>query len=175
MKWQPLENYEILRRLTIPKAGERVLDMVLDTDTYNEVDDQFALCYSLCSPERLNVQAVYAAPFFNDRSNGPEQGMERSYSEIVRLLDKLHREPDGFALKGSRGYLVDIDTPQDSPAARDLVERGMARPDDDPLYVVAIGAIQRSQCVDNGTAAGPQTRRGVAGRATSDASDCGRV
>ena len=81
MKWQPLENYEILRRLTIPKAGERVLDMVLDTDTYNEVDDQFALCYSLCSPERLNVQAVYAAPFFNDRSNGPEQGMERSYSE----------------------------------------------------------------------------------------------
>ena len=141
MKWQPLENYEILRRLTIPKAGERVLDMVLDTDTYNEVDDQFALCYSLCSPERLNVQAVYAAPFFNDRSNGPEQGMERSYSEIVRLLDKLHREPDGFALKGSRGYLIDIDTPQDSPAARDLVERGMARPDDDPLYVVAIGAI----------------------------------
>ena len=95
MQWQPLSNIEILKRLEIPAADSgKVLDMVLDTDTYNEVDDQFALCYALCSPERLNVQAVYAAPFFNDRSNGPEQGMERSYDEIVRLLGKMgHRRP----------------------------------------------------------------------------------
>ena len=33
--------------------------MVLDTDTYNEIDDQFALVYSLLSPE-LEVEAVYA-------------------------------------------------------------------------------------------------------------------
>lgn len=105
------------------------------------MDDQFALCYALCSPERLNVQAVYAAPFFNDRSNGPEQGMERSYDEIVRLLGKMGHPTENFVFKGSRDYLKDMDTPQDSPAARDLVTRGMARPDDDPLYVVAIGAI----------------------------------
>lgn len=142
MKWNPFDNGEILRRLEIPAANSgKVLDMVLDTDTYNEVDDQFALCYALLSPERLNVQAVYAAPFFNDRSNGPEDGMERSYAEIARLLGKLGRATDGFAYKGSRGYLRDMDTPQDSPAARDLVARAMARPDDDPLYVVAIGAI----------------------------------
>ena len=142
MQWQPLSNIEILKRLEIPAADSRkVLDMVLDTDTYNEVDDQFALCYALCSPERLNVQAVYAAPFFNDRSNGPEQGMERSYDEIVRLLGKMGHPTENFVFKGSRDYLKDMDTPQDSPAARDLVARGMARPDDDPLYVVAIGAI----------------------------------
>ena len=142
MKWQPLTNAQILERLELPAADSgRVLDMVLDTDTYNEVDDQFALCYALCSPERLNVQAVYAAPFFNDRSNGPEQGMERSYDEIVRLLGKLGRSPEGLAFKGSRGYLADMDTPQDSPAARDLVARAMARPESDPLFVVAIGAI----------------------------------
>lgn len=142
MQWQPLSNIEILKRLEIPSADSgKVLDMVLDTDTYNEVDDQFALCYALCSPERLNVQAVYAAPFFNDRSNGPEQGMERSYDEIVRLLGKMGHPTENFVFKGSRDYLKDMDTPQDSPAARDLVARGMARPDDDPLYVVAIGAI----------------------------------
>lgn len=142
MQWQPLSNIEILKRLEIPATDSgKVLDMVLDTDTYNEVDDQFALCYALCSPERLNVQAVYAAPFFNDRSNGPEQGMERSYDEIVRLLGKMGHPAENFVFKGSRDYLKDMDTPQDSPAARDLVARGMARPDDDPLYVVAIGAI----------------------------------
>ena len=50
MQWQPLSNIEILKRLEIPAADSgKVLDMVLDTDTYNEVDDQFALCYALCS------------------------------------------------------------------------------------------------------------------------------
>lgn len=141
MKWQPLENWEILRRLDVPGAGERVLDMVLDTDAANEVDDQFALCYSMCSPERLNVQAIYAAPFRHERVPSSEQGMEQSYDEIVRLLGKLRRPFDGFAFKGSKRSLASMDAPQDSPAARDLVERGMARPDGDPLYVVAIGAI----------------------------------
>ena len=45
----------------------RPLAMVLDTDTYNEIDDQFALVYALLSPE-LRVEAVYAAPFLNNRS-----------------------------------------------------------------------------------------------------------
>ena len=55
--------------------------MVLDTDTYNEIDDQFALVYALLCPEKLNVEAVYAALFTNDRSTGPGDGMEKSYEE----------------------------------------------------------------------------------------------
>lgn len=117
------------------------IDMVLDTDTYNEVDDQFALAYALLSPERLNVQAVYAAPFHNSRSDGPADGMEKSYDEILRFLGKMNIEADGLVFKGSDSYLPDGKTPVDSPAARDLVERAMRRPDGDPLYVVAIGAI----------------------------------
>lgn len=139
MEWTMLPTEELIKKLDLPTEG--VLDMVLDTDTYNEVDDQFALAYSLLSPERLNVLAIYAAPFFNTRSTGPADGMQRSYDEIVRLLGKMGRSADGFVYKGSTAYLTDYDTPVDSPAARDLVERAMARPDGDPLYVVAIGAI----------------------------------
>jgi len=117
-----------------------MLDMVLDTDTYNEVDDQFALCYSLLSQERLNVMAVYAAPFFNDRSSGPMDGMEKSYDEIVRLLGKMGRSADGFAYKGSGSYLPDEHTPVLSPAAEDLVNKARAQREG-LLYVVAIGAI----------------------------------
>lgn len=138
MNWSPLPQDELLRKLEPPTG---IIDMVLDTDTYNEVDDQFALCYSLLSPERLNVRAVYAAPFHNSLSTGPEDGMLKSYDEIARLMRKLGRSADGFALRGSRSYLPDGDAPVDSPAARDLVRRAMARPDGDPLYVVAIGAI----------------------------------
>ena len=137
-QWDIPTNEEMVKRLTLP---EGVIDMVLDTDTYNEVDDQFALAYALLSPERLNVEAVYAAPFYNNRSTGPKDGVERSYGEICRLLEKLGRSPEGFAFMGSERYLEKDDAPVDSPAARDLVARAMARPDDRPLYVVAIGAI----------------------------------
>ena len=138
MRWNLLPADELVRRLEPPKGRVK---MVLDTDTYNEVDDQFALAYSLLSPEKLDVLAVYAAPYFNDRSSGPEDGMEKSYAEIVRLLGKMGRTSEGFVFKGSRGYLPDGETPVESEAARDLVKKAMAMPEGELLYVVAIGAI----------------------------------
>lgn len=122
-----------------PPAGR--VRMVLDTDTYNETDDQFALVHALLSPERLAVEAIYAAPFHNERSAGPGDGMELSYQEILRLLERLGRSAAGFARRGSTGYLGHGGAPRESDAARDLIARGLAAPDDDPLYVVAIGAI----------------------------------
>ena len=139
MEWPKLSLETQIARLTMPE--NRPVDMVLDTDTYNEVDDQFALCLSLLSPDRVTLKAVYAAPFHNSRSSGPEDGMVKSYDEIVRLLATVNVKPDGLVFEGSRGYLPNSETPVDSPAARDLIARAMARPDGDPLYVVAIGCI----------------------------------
>ena len=137
MIFPKLSTEFLIRRLEPPTGKVR---MVLDTDTYNEVDDQFALAYALKSEDKIDLEAVYAAPFFNDRSTGPEDGMERSYREIkniLRLLDK----PMETVFRGSTDYLKAIDEPQKSEAVDDLVERAMASADDDPLYVVAIGAI----------------------------------
>ena len=36
---------------------------VIDTDTRNEIDDQFALAWALLSQDRLNIEAIYAAPY----------------------------------------------------------------------------------------------------------------
>jgi purine nucleosidase len=121
-------------------AREKPVRMVFDTDTYNEIDDQFALVYALISPE-LDVQAVYAAPFHNHRSTGPADGMEKSYEEILRVLDKLDRSPDAFAFKGSTRYLTDLKKPERSPAVTDLIERAKQASPGDPLYVAAVGAI----------------------------------
>ena len=73
----------LLHRLERPTGP---VDVVLDTDTYNEVDDQFALSYLLASQDQLRVKALYAAPFFNENSTGPADGMEKSYQEILKLL-----------------------------------------------------------------------------------------
>lgn len=127
-----------LARLQPPAGKVRI---VLDTDTYNEVDDQFALVYALLSPDKIQMDAIYAAPYFNDRSSGPADGMEKSYEEILRLLKLMKISPDGWVYRGSTGYLDAGLKPQESDAARNLIERALASPIDDPLYVVAIGAI----------------------------------
>jgi purine nucleosidase len=127
-----------LERLQLPAGKVR---MVLDTDTYIEVDDQFALVYALLSPERITVEAIYAAPFHNRRSNGPADGMERSYEEIIRLLDKMAWPSEGLVYRGATAYLDKSRQAQQSEAVTDLIQRALASPADDPLYVVAIGAI----------------------------------
>lgn len=132
----PAELFE--KRLAHPTGRVR---MVLDTDTYNEIDDQFAVVYALLSPEKLTVEAIYAAPFHNNRSTGPADGMEKSYDEILRLLERIHVPSEGFVYRGSTEYLTRAGKPVESEAARDLIERALAAPDNDPLYVVAIGAI----------------------------------
>ncbi len=129
------------KRIEMLKSpSNRPVRMVLDTDTGNEIDDQFALVYAMISPE-LNMQAVYAAPFTNSRSSGPADGMEKSYDEILRILSKLGKSPDGFAFKGSTHYLTDMKNPERSPAALDLIARAKKSSPEDPLYVAAVGAI----------------------------------
>ena len=119
---------------------EEPVDMVLDTDTYNEIDDQFALVYALLSKERVTVEAVYAAQFHNSRSSSPADGMQKSYEEILRILEHLEIENPPPVFKGCAERLPDRETFVDSPAVDDLIERARM-PRDKPLYVVAIGAI----------------------------------
>lgn len=127
-----------LRRLT-PPTGK--INMVLDTDAYNEIDDQFAIVYALLSQDKLNIQAIYAAPFFNERSNGPKDGMERSYDEIIKILKYMNHATEDFVFRGSEQYLPTSGMPESNPAVQDLIDKALNTPDDEVLYVVAIGAI----------------------------------
>lgn len=137
MVFPKISNVQLLKRLEPPQG---IIHMVLDTDTYNEIDDQFALAYALRSPEKIRLEAIYAAPFHNDRSTSPEDGMEKSYQEILNVLSILNISSEKIVYRGSKGFLKDENIPQESQAARDLVKRAM-EDRDEPLYVVAIGAI----------------------------------
>lgn len=50
----------VKERLSRPGPGARV---IIDTDTANEIDDQYALAWSLLSPERMKLEGVTAEPF----------------------------------------------------------------------------------------------------------------
>lgn len=136
--FQKMDDVTLLRKLTPPTSKVR---MILDTDTFNEIDDQFAIVYALFSQEKLQVEAIYAAPFLNNRSTSPLDGMDKSYEEILRILKRINMSHDNFVYKGSNTFLNNVNEPLQSEAANDLVKRAMETPDDELLYVVAIGAI----------------------------------
>ena len=119
-----------------------VVKTILDTDTYNEIDDQFALVQMLLSKERIDVLSINAAPFsMNNRSDDPQKGMELSYEEIFRLLKKINFKKNNFVFKGSTKYIGFDNKPISSPAADNIIENALKCSESDPLYVVAIGAI----------------------------------
>ena len=124
----------------VSKKG--IVKAILDTDTYNEIDDQFALVQMLFSKKRMDVLSINAAPFsMNNRSDDPQKGMELSYDEIFRLLDKINLKKNNFVFKGSTKYVGFEKKPISSPAADNIIETALKCSANDPLYVIAIGAI----------------------------------
>lgn len=133
------------QRMMVPPGKIR---LVIDSDAKNEVDDQFAIAWALRSPERFEVEAVYAAPFSHtayyrnlkepepEIYECPREGMEKSYQEICKLFSLLGEDTRGRVFRGAEHYIED--GPVDSEAVEDLIARGMAS--EEPLYVVAIGA-----------------------------------
>jgi len=119
--------------------------VVLDTDTFNEIDDQFALAYLLRATDRVSAEAVYAAPFHNDRSSSAGDGMLKSYQEIRRLLQRLNMD-DFPSFSGSEHFLTESgqltsETVPTSAAVGDLIERALTATHSDRLNIVAIGAL----------------------------------
>lgn len=136
MKWN---TQWLLGRLEKPTGP---VDAVIDTDTYNEIDDQFALAYLIKNSDRIRLRGIHAAPFHNRKSTGPADGMEKSHAEIHRVLEVMERQDLApLVKKGSDRYLPNEETPVPSEAAEELVRLALAQDPERPLYVVAIGAI----------------------------------
>jgi hypothetical protein len=143
--WNPMPVVDavpvsaLVRRLDKPDG---VVDVVLDTDAFNEVDDQYALAYLINKGDKLNLKAIYAAPFFNEKSTGPGDGMQKSYDEIFKIISLMDRdELKPIVFKGSDKYLPSESEPVVSDAAKHLVKLASGYSSEKQLYVIAIGAI----------------------------------
>ena len=111
--------------------------VIVDTDAYNEMDDQFSILYALCS-RSMNVIALNAAPFANDRADGFEDGMVKSYEELMRLTALL---PDGDSIPvfhGSRKAIEQTGHPAPSPAAENIISEALAS--EETIYILTLGA-----------------------------------
>lgn len=134
-----MKEEQYLKNISVPEGP---VDVILDTDTYNEIDDQFAIAYMLGAQEKLRIKGFCAAPFVNEKADTPKEGMEKSYDEILKLLSLAHADEwKANVYKGSERYLSDETTPVESPAASFMARMADSYTPEHPLYIVAIGAI----------------------------------
>ena len=128
--------------------SDRVKKVILDTDAYNEVDDQFAIAWAILeNGKKINLHSINAAPFKNALSESAEDGMIKSYDEIFKLIklidesgyDMPKKAADVPVFKGSTRFMTPDKEPVISDAAENIVKT--VSESDEPVYVVAIGAI----------------------------------
>ena len=110
---------------------------VLDTDTYNECDDQFALAYLLKSQERFNIEAITVAPYHHDNNISIIEGNEKSYNEIIKICKYLNFDTTNKVYKGSEDYLQN-NYNETTKAVEKIIEIALKN---EKTYILSIGAI----------------------------------
>ena len=133
-KWK--EIYERISKLTKKEDNQKV-NVILDTDIYNECDDQFALSYLLKSRDRFNIEAITVAPYHHDNNISIEEGTDKSYNEIIKICNWLNFEWTNKVFKGSTDYLKN-DNNEENEAVNKIIEIANKN---DKTYILAIGAI----------------------------------
>jgi len=77
---------------------------VIDTDTRNEIDDQFALAWALLSQDVLDIEAIYAAPYsFRNRLD------ELRKAKTIRTGSTTAKQSDFVLLNRYIGQLKRLD------------------------------------------------------------------
>ena len=74
----------------------------------------------------------------NGTSKNPEDGMEQSYEEILKILDIMDKPLKDRVYRGAGSYMESKNIPVENMASRDLVNRAMNS--SETIYVAAIGA-----------------------------------
>ncbi|MFA6816210.1 MAG: nucleoside hydrolase [Lentisphaeria bacterium] len=138
MNFPKLSKAVYQQRLAYPKA---ISSIILDTDTYCEIDDPFALTYALLAHDTIKMQGVTAAPFSNPRSDSPKDGMEKSYHEILRIMDLADYSKTCPVKRGSTMFIPDKNIPVQSSATDFIIEQALEfGKQGKTLYIVGIAA-----------------------------------
>ena len=119
-----------MNELMLPQGK---IDVVIDTDAFAdsiwEMDDQYAIAY-LLTFDKFNVKAFYTYMAGDD--------FVRGISEVVNRCGR-----EGLSSVIFRGCTkaTDLNNPEKSEAALDLIERSKNYSKENPLYVIAIGPL----------------------------------
>ena len=127
------EFYEVISNMSKKKV-------ILDTDMFNEIDDQFALTYLMKSLDVFDLEAITIAPFSKSgyaNTMTIEDGTEKSYEVTLNILDMLNKsEYKDIVYKGATKYFKD--SKESNKAVDKIIEIANKN---DKTTILAIGAI----------------------------------
>ena len=142
----PYNKYSTIQRVKSWKEFYRYvsnykkdkINLILDTDTYNECDDQFALSYLIKSKDLFNIESITVAPYSHTKIDVKvKYGQELSYNEILKICNWLNFNTDNNVFKGSMDYIQNgYDEKND--AVNKIIEIAKKN---NKTYILGIGAI----------------------------------
>ena len=114
------------------------INLILDTDTYNECDDQFALSYLIKSKKLFNIEAITVAPYSHTKRDlTVRDGQELSYNEILKICNWLNFDTNNKVFKGSMDYIQN-GYDEKNNAVNKIIEIALKN---NKTYILGIGAI----------------------------------
>ncbi len=129
--WEEIFNY-------INHYKKERINVILDTDTYNECDDQFALAYMIKSQDIFNIEAITVAPYsYKERNETVTSGREKSYNEILKICNWLNFDTTDKVFKGAEDYVCN-GYEEDNDAVSKIIAIALKN---SKTYIMAIGAI----------------------------------
>ena len=130
------EIYFKISNLYKTEVQEKI-NIILDTDTYNECDDQFAVAYMLKSQDILNIEAITIAPYHHENDISIQEGQEKSYQEVLKICKWLNFDTEDKVFKGSTDY-IENGYDEINEAVNKIIKVSNKN---EKTYIVAIGAI----------------------------------
>lgn len=132
-----MKRLELLKRIPFCVPEAAMIRVIVDTDTKNEADDQFAIMHHLLSPS-FDVRAVIAA-HFEQKAGYTGTSMERSYQEARKVVELAGIE-DVPVLRGCPMPLQNEQDAPDSEGVEFLIQEAR-REDSRPLYIAVQGTM----------------------------------
>jgi len=132
-----VHNWEEIYQFISNYKREKI-NVILDTDTYIECDDQFAIAYMLKSQDIFNVEAITVAPYSHKTPVvSVKEGQENSYNEILKICKWLDFDTTNKVFKGAEDYICN-GYDKNNDAVNKIIEVALKN---DKTYIMAIGAI----------------------------------
>lgn len=133
-----IEDYDFEKRVVpeIPEKNQQIR-IILDTDAYNEIDDQYALAVALLSTDRLKIEGFVAANY--DNYHGGPTSIDKSYKELKKVLKLAGLKNKYPVFKGSPPMRYQYEA-SESEGVDFIIKKAMESSPDDKLWVMALGS-----------------------------------
>ena len=124
-----------------PYQPAKRMKVIIDNDFCGDPDGLFQLVHHLLSPS-LDIRGIVGSHLspsggFTERKNTADESCEK-IREVIDLMGVANRYG---VYAGSNQPMTDAETPQDSPAARFIVEEALKASPEAPLYVLCGGPL----------------------------------